>query len=164
MTRFVRRLVRFARLDGLRRDLFFRALVLLWKHRIRLWTGPFRVPDSPVGPPSPLVGAPAASGSAASPPDRHPSPGVIGWAVTAASRFVPRSTCLVRALAAQSLCRRYGYPCRLQLGARRGDAGDLEAHAWLEIGDEVVIGGGEVLGGYTPFSPAKGKREGEPAS
>jgi hypothetical protein len=164
MTRFVRRVVRFARLDGLRRSLFFRAVALLWKHRIGLWTGPFRVPDSPLGPPSPRTGAPAAPGSVASPPDRRPSPGVIGWAVTAASRFVPRSTCLVRALAAQSLCRRYGYPCRLQLGARRGEAGDLEAHAWLEIGDEVVIGGGEVLGEYTPFSPARRQGEGEPAS
>jgi len=156
MTRFVRRVVRFARLDGLRRGLFFRAVALLWKHRIRLWVRPFRMPEVADGPSSPATPSP--------PGPPHPSPGVIGWAVTAASRFVPRSTCLVRALAAQSLCRRYGYPCRLQLGARRGDAGDLEAHAWLEIGDEVVIGGGEVLGGYTPFSPAKGKREGEPAS
>jgi len=164
MTRSVRRVVRFARLDRLRRGLFCRALVLLWKHRIQLWTGSFRVPDSPLGPPSPLVGVPAASGSAASPPDRRPSPGSIGWAITAASRLVPRSTCLVRALAAQSLCRRYGYPCRLELGARRGDAGELEAHAWLEIGEDVVIGGDEMLGEYTPFSRARGKREGKSAS
>jgi hypothetical protein len=50
------------------------------------------------------------------------------------------------------------------LGARRGGAGDLEAHAWLEIGDEVIIGGGEILGDYTPFSPARKRGEGGPAS
>jgi hypothetical protein len=153
--RFVRRFVRLFRLDPGRRSLLLRAVALLWKHRLRLWFRPFRMPEAAE------TGSPASSPL---PEARWPSPGLIGWAVTAASRLVPRSTCLVRALAARSLCRRYGYPCRLQLGARRGDAGDLEAHAWLEIGDEVIIGGGEVLGDYTPFSPARKRGEGGPAS
>jgi hypothetical protein len=73
--------------------------------------------------------------------------------VTVAAHLVPGSTCLVRALAAQSLCRRFGYDPELRLGARRDDAGELEVHAWLELDDEVLIGGGQELTDYTLFTP-----------
>jgi hypothetical protein len=74
--------------------------------------------------------------------------------VTVAAHLVPGSTCLVRALAAQSLCRRFGYDPELRLGARRDDEGELEVHAWLEMDDEVLIGGGQELTDYTLFTPA----------
>jgi hypothetical protein len=88
-----------------------------------------------------------------------PSPGAIGWAVAAASRVVPRSTCLVQALAANDLCHRYGYPAQVRLGARRADGGALEAHAWLELGEEVVVGGSQELAEYSVFRPVAEQAE-----
>jgi hypothetical protein len=65
----------------------------------------------------------------------------IVWAVGAASRVVPRSTCLVRALAARRLLGRHGHPSELRLGVARGADGAFEAHAWLEQDGRVLIGG-----------------------
>lgn len=148
LTSFPRRLLKFVRLDRQRRALFFRAVALLWKHRIRLWAHRFHVSETSVGPADP-------SPSPSPPPSSHhwPSPGAIGWAVSAASHVVPRSTCLARALAAQDLCRRYAYPAQVRLGARRQDGGALEAHAWLELGEEVVVGGSQDLEEYSVFQP-----------
>lgn len=149
----LRRVLRFAGLDRNRRGLFLRAAFLLWKHRVLLWARPFRMPEGPAG----VSGAasfregPVAAGDGATRP--RPSPPSIGWAVGSASRVVPRSTCLVQALAAHDLCRRFGYHPRLRLGARRDAAGQLEAHAWLELEDDVVVGGVEDLSEYSVFRP-----------
>lgn len=64
------------------------------------------------------------------------------WAVAAASRYVPRASCLTQALAAQTLLRRHGYASTLQIGVAKGPANRLEAHSWLEADGEVLIGGG----------------------
>src|SRR5215216_2771879 len=71
------------------------------------------------------------------------SPERIAWAVAVASSCVPATTCLVRALAAQVLLGRRGYPARLCIGVAKGDGGRLEAHAWVEgqQGGDVVSGG-----------------------
>jgi hypothetical protein len=50
--------------------------------------------------------------------------------------------CLPRAIAVQAMLRRRGIASRLCLGATR-EAGALAAHAWIELGDEIVIGGAE---------------------
>jgi hypothetical protein len=84
--------------------------------------------------------------------------------VATAARLVPGSTCLVRALAAQSLCRRFGYRPELRLGARRDDDGELEVHAWLEMDDEVLIGGGHELTDYSLFTPVTEERRDPPDS
>lgn len=63
------------------------------------------------------------------------------WAVGAAGRAVPRTTCLVRALAAQALLARHGRPSQLRLGVARGPDGALLAHAWLEREGRVLVGG-----------------------
>ena len=55
------------------------------------------------------------------------------WAVdrVAGKRWLP-SSCLSRALAAQTMLRRRGVPSRLCLGvAKEGEA--LAAHAWIEL-------------------------------
>jgi hypothetical protein len=89
-------------------------------------------------------------------PGRRATPSIerTAWAVGAASRLVPRATCLTQALAAQVLLRRQEHPARLCLGVARGEAGQLEAHAWVECAGRVVIGGG---GGdrYVPLPPAE---------
>ncbi|MBU1694538.1 MAG: lasso peptide biosynthesis B2 protein, partial [Verrucomicrobia bacterium] len=65
------------------------------------------------------------------------------WATVEASRHVPwTGNCLVRALAAQILLGRSGYPAELRIGVARDEStARLKAHAWLESEGAVVIGG-----------------------
>jgi hypothetical protein len=65
----------------------------------------------------------------------------VVWAVKAASRRVPDATCLTQALAAQVLLRRQGWGSRLQIGVARDEREGLLAHAWLESGGRVILGG-----------------------
>jgi Transglutaminase-like superfamily len=84
-------------------------------------------------------GAPGGSPAAG----RKACPTEIAWAVTATSRFVPRATCLVRALAAQRLLARNGSTSRLHIGVAAAGGlrlRSIEAHAWLECEGEVIAG------------------------
>lgn len=68
------------------------------------------------------------------PPER------IGWAVHAAAHRVPGArTCLVQALAAETLFARYGHGAQLRIGIARAGAG-IAAHAWLERDGQPVFG------------------------
>jgi hypothetical protein len=63
----------------------------------------------------------------------------IAWAVRAAVRALPGTTCLPAALAMQRLLSASGHACELHVGvAKRGDA--LEAHAWVVCNGEVLVG------------------------
>lgn len=82
----------------------------------------------------------------------------IVWAVTVASRYVlGAGPCLPQALAAQALLRRRGYPASLRIGVARKGTGELQAHAWVESEDRVVVGG-EELSDYTPLPALDGER------
>jgi len=61
--------------------------------------------------------------------------------------------CLPRALAAQAMLRRRGIASRLCLGVAR-DGRSLAAHAWVEVGQEIIIG---------EFDPASGPAYGQVA-
>ncbi|PSP48674.1 hypothetical protein BRC75_06165 [Halobacteriales archaeon QH_7_69_31] len=65
----------------------------------------------------------------------------VGWAVDAADRATPGDrSCLVRALVAEAMLERRGHETVLRFGV--DDAGaDMEAHAWLESNDEIIVGG-----------------------
>ncbi len=67
----------------------------------------------------------------------------VGRAVESAALRLPGSRCLARALAAEALLLRHGLPASLRLGVRRGEGGDLDAHAWVVSGRETVAGGGD---------------------
>jgi hypothetical protein len=88
------------------------------------------------------------------PANRHSQPAVsqLAWAIAATTRLIPRSTCLVRALAARRLLARHGYPSTLHLGVARAPHG-LDAHAWLECQGTTLIGAA-APGRYTPL-PAR---------
>lgn len=81
----------------------------------------------------------------------------IVWAVTAASRVVPRATCLPQALATQTLLARRGYPAQLRIGVAKSDAGLLEAHAWVESDGQVVVGNVRNLARYSRLPPLPGE-------
>lgn len=138
------RLAKLRRLPAAERGLLLQAFALLWTVRLGLWLLPFSVVRRF------LRGRPARSrvGHASpSPPDR------VAWAVLVASGYVPRATCLARALVAQALLRRRGLPAELRIGVARGGGRALDAHAWVESGGRIVLGGDE-LDRYTPLRPA----------
>jgi Transglutaminase-like superfamily len=81
----------------------------------------------------------------------------VARAVTVASRYVPAATCLTQALAAQILLSRRGHPASLRIGVGRSEAGEFQAHAWVECQGKIVIGGAQALSRYTPFPPLDGE-------
>ena len=66
----------------------------------------------------------------------------IVWSVNMASIYVPRATCLTRAITGQILLYRHNYPSKLKIGVIKEE--EFEAHAWLEIEDKIVLGESEL--------------------
>jgi len=67
----------------------------------------------------------------------------VSWAVERVGDSARlNSACLPRALAAQAMLRRRGISSRLCLGVAR-EGGKLTAHAWVEIGEDKIVGGAE---------------------
>jgi hypothetical protein len=79
------------------------------------------------------------------------SPEEIVQAVRLASRYVPRATCLVQALATQVLLGRYGHIGEIHIGVALDPARQFRAHAWVESQGKVLIGGSEELTSYAPM-------------
>lgn len=63
------------------------------------------------------------------------------WAVRNTSPYVYRSTCLTNALTGQVLLSQNGYSSKLRIGVTKEE--EFEAHAWLEMEGEVVMGESE---------------------
>jgi hypothetical protein len=80
--------------------------------------------------------------------DGGPTPEAIADAVRSAAVLVPRSTCLVQALAGQALMRHYGHRSQLSIGVARAGPGQFNAHAWLETTNGGLLGA-ENLDGLT---------------
>lgn len=73
------------------------------------------------------------------------------WAVTRTSRVVPKASCLTQALAGLWLLRLMGFEASVVIGVAAGESGSavLRAHAWLESGTDVILGGeGETLSDF----------------
>lgn len=72
----------------------------------------------------------------------------IVWAVEAAARRLPwRVVCLHKGLAAQRLLRSAGIDALLNYGIRNEKPADkLEAHVWVTVRGQAVIGGDEATG------------------
>ena len=70
------------------------------------------------------------------------------WAVEAAARRLPlRAVCIQQGLAVQRLLRSGGIDAVLHYGARRAAASaKLEAHVWVSVAGETIIGGEEAPG------------------
>lgn len=83
--------------------------------------------------------------------------GWISWAVeNLGARSWMNALCLPRALAAHAMLRRRGIASRLCLGVAR-EAGDLAAHAWVEVGKDKIVGGNEA-DGFTRLAEFGGAR------
>ena len=123
---------RWMHLTGSDRALFARAWVTVLLTRIALWFVPFRL----------LLRRGLVRDRAGIDAKR------LVWAVNTSANYVPKATCLVRALAAQVLFARYGYGAEVRIGVAKPD-GQFAAHAWLEYEGAVAIGEAPVE--YTPI-------------
>lgn len=70
------------------------------------------------------------------------------WAIEAAARRLPwRTVCIEKGIALQRLLRSSGVDAILHYGARHHpDSSTLEAHVWVTVKGEAVIGGKEAAG------------------
>lgn len=70
------------------------------------------------------------------------------WAVRAAAKRVPwRTVCIEQGLTLQRMLRRAGVDALLHYGARHDPkSGRLEAHVWVSVGDQTIIGGEDAAG------------------
>jgi hypothetical protein len=87
----------------------------------------------------------------------HPNPsqytltGIV-WAVNLSTKFMPGGAkCLARALTTQILMQQQSYIGEICIGVAKGDRGNLEAHAWVEVQGNVVIGWLPDLARYKPL-------------
>lgn len=125
----MKRVRKFFGLSACDRTLLLRTAVVLIVVRVSLWLAPFR---------SILRVLPRLRGSrACASADR------LMWSVCCAARFVPYATCLVQALALHILMSGAGYGSCVRIGCASGD-GKPEAHAWLEAGGQVLLGGPDI--------------------
>ena len=89
-------------------------------------------------------------------PESDTDPEDVRWAVDAADGAVPGDrSCLVRALVAEALLGRRGHETALRFGVDDAEDTDLEAHAWLESGGEIIVGG-ENREAYTRLEASSG--------
>ena len=79
----------------------------------------------------------------------------IVWAVRAAGSRLPKTTCLVEALVAETLLHRHGHAASLKIGVRRGARPSLDAHAWVECGGAPVIGTTPAMAEYATLEPSR---------
>jgi hypothetical protein len=128
----IRRLRKLAALSRTDRLLIVEAALTLSAIRIALWLIPVRRVLRPARV-QPAVFGP------------H-SVAQLAWAIQAVAPFVPKSTCLVRALATRLLLARRGFPTTLRIGVAKSP--DFQAHAWLEHDGRILIGAFEP-GTYT---------------
>ncbi len=70
------------------------------------------------------------------------------WAVGCASRWIPGSTCLSRALALNQMLSRGGHVSRIHLGVTRSPEGRFAAHAWVEHDRAPLLDDPAELEGY----------------
>jgi len=75
----------------------------------------------------------------------------VAVATRRAARVVPGATCLTQAIAMRTLLERRGQSSSLRIGVARSIGGSLDAHAWVEVNDEIVIGH-FAPGSYVPFA------------
>ena len=116
--------------------------VVLWGTRLGLWVVSMRTVHR-------LLGRlmPVRAGWRRSVPVSPERIAGAGWVV---SRYVPRATCLVQALAVQRLLEREGHPACLRIGVAKSGRTRLLAHAWAASAGRVVVGGG-ALERYAPL-------------
>ena len=119
----------FAGLSAAERLMIFEAVLMLAAARLLVLTVPFRV----------LARWLARAPDKGACDDTLPSQ--VRRAVTIAARNVPwNAVCLPQAMAAKAMLARRGHGSAFHLGARLDAEGRVVGHAWLAVGDTIVVG------------------------
>lgn len=137
----MRKLTKFFGLPWSEKRLLVVAAVLLWSVQLGLWVLPFATLCR-------LLTAIRRFLAGRKRLDVAPVRRIV-WAVTTMSRYVPSAACLTQALATQFLLDSVGQPASLGIGVSKTDEGQLEAHAWVEIEGDIVMGAVEDISRYT---------------
>jgi Transglutaminase-like superfamily len=83
----------------------------------------------------------------------------IVWSTNIVTNYMPGGAkCLARALTTQVLMNWHGYKPEFRIGVAKADAGNLEAHAWIEYQGFVIIGNLDDLGRFIPLPSLEGVR------
>ncbi|NET30807.1 MAG: lasso peptide biosynthesis B2 protein [Cyanothece sp. SIO1E1] len=145
----MRRLRKFLGLGEGDRHLLVKAFILLGFVRLGLWLLPFRIL---------LQLLTKISHTICKLRGLKPvSIGKVIWAVNLSTRWIPGGAkCLARALTTQFFLQRSGYSSELRIGVAKDAIGKLEAHAWIEIQGQVVIGHLSDLSRYTTLPSFEG--------
>ncbi|NJN31117.1 MAG: lasso peptide biosynthesis B2 protein [Synechococcales cyanobacterium RM1_1_8] len=65
----------------------------------------------------------------------------VVWAIEQATRYSPGGAkCLARALTAEILLKRRGYQPELRYGVLKSSAETFQAHAWVELQGQTILG------------------------
>lgn len=65
----------------------------------------------------------------------------IRWAILAASKYIfLTNACRHQALQAKILCNRYAIPYTIFVGFKKNEAGQIEGHAWTQVGETQISG------------------------
>jgi len=145
----VRRVLKFFHLTGAEKLIFCRAVYLLFYYRIALGRQHFQTLVDRLSHPSPTG------------PVRNSEPIPVDTLVqllAAACRIVPFTTCLSRAMAGQRLLTGCGYFSKLHIGVARKKGENLEAHAWLSLNGQIILGNVPDLDRYRELPPFQADR------
>lgn len=133
----VRKSRSFARIKWRDKILFFRAFFLSGIARIAILFIPFRVVKK-------FLGIPKKESSYDIKLEEFRRVKRVAWAVNQASKYTPwESKCLVKAITAQWMLKRYKIYSTIYLGVNKTEKNSMEAHAWLRCGSVIVTGGYE---------------------
>jgi hypothetical protein len=138
----MRELIKFLRLDGTERLLLLKTFARVWIASVILRLLPFAV-----------IQRLFASRTTRNGPrqGRHPI-GRILWAIDVANRYVPGTSCLSLAVAGRTMLNREGYPAQIHIGVAKDHGCSLAAHAWVESGGKILIGGNDSTSLFAPLA------------
>lgn len=73
------------------------------------------------------------------------------WLEVASRYHIVRARCLHRSLALHRWLRQQGLPSELRIGVRKED-GELKAHAWVELGEQLANDEAAAVAAFTPLA------------
>lgn len=133
----IRKFKSFIRINWRDRILFFRAFFLSGIARIAILVIPFRVIKK-------FLGVLKKESSYDINIEEFRRVKKIAWAVNQASIYTPwESKCLVKAVTAQRMLKRYNIYSTIYFGINKDEKNNIQAHAWLRCGSVFVTGGYE---------------------
>lgn len=132
-----RRIKQYNQLPGHEKRILFLAWQRSWQVRISLWLYSYKQTRSRIE---------DQYTSKEKKPQNSVSAGRVAYLVMAASKWVFSSTCLTRALVGEWMLKESGFNPSLHIGVKKGEGKNFEAHAWLEMDGEKLIGGSAAEG------------------